>query len=116
MAIVKLQQLAIARSGDKGNISNIGIMARSSDIYEYLCKKLTADVVKSYFKEITFGNVIRYDLPNLNAFNFILEDALGGGGTETLLTDAQGKVYGAGLLHLEMDIPDKLFESITMTK
>ncbi|MFS1525784.1 hypothetical protein ACL7TT_17010 [Microbulbifer sp. 2304DJ12-6] len=116
MAIVKLQQLAIARSGDKGNISNIGIMARSRTIYLYLCEALTAEVVKAYFKEIAFGTVTRYMLPNLNAFNFVLEDSLGGGGTETLITDAQGKVYGAGLLHLKMDIPSELLDVAYMTE
>ena len=108
MARVALAQIAIARSGDKGDGSNIGIMAKSPELYQFLADKLTAAAVKDYFKEICFGDVTRYELPNLNALNFILEDSLGGGGTETLITDAQGKVHGPGLLHLELDVPDAL--------
>jgi len=108
MATVKLADIAIARSGDKGNGSNIGVMAKSRALYEFLEDHLTADVVKSYFGEICLGDVTRYELPNLNALNFILEDSLGGGGTETLITDAQGKVHGPGLLHYELDVPEEL--------
>lgn len=108
MARVALAQIAIARSGDKGDGSNIGIMAKSPELYQFLADNLTAAAVKDYFKEICFGDVTRYELPNLNALNFILEDSLGGGGTETLITDAQGKVHGPGLLHLELDVPDEL--------
>ena len=108
MARVALAQIAIARSGDKGDGSNIGIMAKSPELYQFLEDKLTAAAVKEYFKEICFGEVTRYELPNLSALNFILEDSLGGGGTETLITDAQGKVHGPGLLHLELDVPDEL--------
>ncbi len=108
MARVQLAQIAIARSGDKGDGSNIGVMAKSPVLYAFLAEALTAAVVKDYFREICFGEVTRYELPNLNALNFILENSLGGGGTETLITDAQGKVHGPGLLHLEMDVPDEL--------
>ena len=108
MAKVQLGEIAIARSGDKGDGSNVGVMARSPAIYQFLEKNLTAAVVKEFFREICFGEVIRYELPNLNALNFILNDSLGGGGTETLITDAQGKVHGPGLLHLELDVPDDL--------
>ena len=105
---VKLMEIAIARSGDKGNNSNIGVIANTSAIYDFLDTKLTADVVKEHFKEICLGEVLRYELPNLNAFNFILHESLGGGGTETMITDAQGKVHGLALLHLEMVVPDSL--------
>ena len=108
MAIVQLAEIAIARSGDKGDSSNIGVMAKSAALYAFLEQTLTAAVVKDFFKEICFGKVTRYELPNLNALNFILDDSLGGGGTETLITDAQGKVHGPGLLHLELDVPDEL--------
>ncbi len=108
MARVQLGEIAIARSGDKGDGSNVGVMAKSPAIYQFLEKNLTAAVVKDFFKEICFGEVIRYELPNLNALNFILNDSLGGGGTETLITDAQGKVHGPGLLHLELEVPDEL--------
>lgn len=108
MATVKLAEIAIARSGDKGNGSNIGVMAKSPALYQFLEEHLTAEAVKGYFGEICLGEVTRYELPNLNALNFILEDSLGGGGTETLITDAQGKVHGPGLLHYELDVPDEL--------
>lgn len=108
MAKVKLIEVAYARSGDKGDGSNVGILAKSPEIYKFLEENLTAEVVKDFFKEICFGEVKRYELPNLNSLNFILEDSLGGGGSETMITDAQGKVHGLGLLHLEMDIPDEL--------
>ena len=110
MAKVQLADIAIARSGDKGDGSNIGVMAKSPALYSYLEQSLTADIVKDYFKEICFGEVTRYQLPNLLSLNFILEDSLGGGGTETLITDAQGKVHGPGLLHLELDVPEDLLK------
>lgn len=110
MAKVKLIDIAIARSGDKGDGSNVGIIARSPTLYEFLEKKLTADVVKNFFKEICKGKVDRYEIPNLRALNFILHDSLGGGGTETLITDAQGKVHGPALLHMELDVPDELLK------
>ena len=108
MAKVQLGEIAIARSGDKGDGSNIGVMAKSPEIYAFLEATLTADVVKAFFSEICFGKVERFELPNLQSLNFLLDDSLGGGGTETLITDAQGKVHGPGLLHLEMDVPDEL--------
>lgn len=108
MTMTKLSEIAIARSGDKGGGSNIGVMARTPELYPFLEKTLTAEVVKDFFKEICFGDVVRYELPNLQALNFILNDSLGGGGTETLITDAQGKVHGPGLLHMELDVPDDL--------
>ena len=108
MAKVKLMDIAIARSGDKGDGSNVGIKANTPELYAFLKQELTVDKVKSHFKEICFGDVTRYELDNLNALNFILEDSLGGGGTETLIMDAQGKVHGLALLHMEMDIPDAL--------
>lgn len=110
MARIQLAQIAIARSGDKGDGSNIGVMAKSPALYTFLEGVLTAAAVKNYFKDICFGEVTRYELPNLNGLNFILEDSLGGGGTETLITDAQGKVHGLGLLHLELDVPDELLK------
>lgn len=111
MATAKLMDIAIARSGDKGDGSNVGIKAKSAEIYEYLLNELTTDRVKQHFKEICHGEVIRYELPNLLALNFILEDSLGGGGTETLIMDAQGKVHSLALLHMEVNIPDELLNS-----
>lgn len=108
MAKVRLFDIAIARSGDKGDGSNIGVRANTPALYDFLEKNLTAAVVKDYFREICKGEVIRYELPNLQALNFILHDSLEGGGTETLITDAQGKTHGTGLLHLQLDVPDEL--------
>ena len=109
MAKVKLMDIAISRSGDKGDSSsNVGVMANTPELYEFLRENLTTDVVKEFFKEICKGKVVRYEIPNLRALNFILHDSLGGGGTETLITDAQGKVHGLAMLHMELEVPDKL--------
>ena len=110
MARVKLMDIAIARSGDKGAGSNVGVMAKSKPIYEFLREVLTAERVREHFKEINFGKVDRYEAPNLRALNFILHDSLGGGGTETQKTDAQGKVHGLAMLHMELDVPDRLLK------
>lgn len=108
MAKVKLMDIAISRSGDKGDSSNVGVMAKTPELYEFLREKLTPEVVKDFFKGICKGEVVRYEIPNLRALNFILHDSLGGGGTETLITDAQGKVHGLAMLHMELEVPDKL--------
>lgn len=108
MAKVKLMDIAIARSGDKGDGSNVGVKANTPAIYEFLKANLTPEVVKEHFKEICLGDVTRYELDNLNVLNFILEDSLGGGGTETLIMDAQGKVHSLAMLYMEMDVPDEL--------
>lgn len=110
MAKVKLMDIAIARSGDKGDGSNVGVKANTPEIYTFLKGALTPEVVKGHFKEICFGDVTRYELDNLNALNFILEDSLGGGGTEALIMDAQGKVHGLAMLHMELDVPDSLLD------
>jgi hypothetical protein len=110
MARVKLMDIAIARSGDKGAGSNVGVMANTVPIYEFLKGYLTAERVKEHFKEINFGKVDRYEAPNLRSLNFILHDSLGGGGTETMKTDAQGKVHGLAMLHMELDVPDNLLK------
>ena len=110
MAIVKLMDIAIARSGDKGDGSNVGVRANSPALYDFLQEKLTTEVVKSFFKEICKGKVIRYEVPNLQSLNFILHNSLGGGGTETLITDAQGKVHGLAMLHMELEVPDALLK------
>ena len=108
MAKVKLMDIAISRSGDKGDSSNVGVMANTPELYEFLREKLTPEVVKDFFREICKGKVVRYEIPNLRALNFILNDSLGGGGTETLITDAQGKVHGLAMLHMELEVPDRL--------
>ncbi|HEU0196791.1 MAG TPA: hypothetical protein VFQ88_06195 [Nevskiaceae bacterium] len=108
MARVKLFEVAVARSGDKGDGSNVGIRAKTPELYAFLKEHLTAERVKQHFHAICKGKVDRYEVPNIQALNFILHDSLGGGGTETFKTDAQGKVHGPALLFMEMDIPDAL--------
>lgn len=105
---VRLERVAHARSGDKGDASNVGLIANSAEIYEVLAREVTAERVKEHFREVCRGPVERFEVPNLNAFNFLLHDSLGGGGTESLKTDAQGKTHAQGLLVMEIEIPDEL--------
>ena len=110
MIRVPLVQLAHARSGDKGDSANIGVIAYDVDIYPVLVEQLTAHHVKKQFGEWVRGAVERYELPNLHALNFVLHQALDGGGTVSLRTDAQGKVLSAALLRLEIEVPEELAE------
>lgn len=101
---IKLEQIAHARSGDKGDGSNVGLIADSPEHYDAIRRQVTADRVKAHFREICLGAVDRYEVPNLLALNFVLHDSLGGGGTESLKTDAQGKTHGQGLLQMEIEL------------
>lgn len=112
MAIVKLIELAYGRSGDKGNASNVGIIARCGEVYPYLVEILTPERVKEHMKAICKGHVERYELPNIHALNFLLHDSLGGGGTVSLKLDAQGKTHATALLRMEVDVPDDLLETV----
>ena len=103
-----LQRIAHARSGDKGDASNVGLIADSAELYEVLRREVTAERVKAHFAQVCRGEVERFELPNLKALNFILHDSLGGGGTESLKTDAQGKTHAQGMLLLEIEVPDEL--------
>jgi hypothetical protein len=103
---VPLSRLAYARSGDKGDGSNVGVVAYTPQAYEILRRELTVQRVKQHFSRICMGEVERFEAPNLLALNFILRDSLGGGGSESLKTDAQGKTHGLGMLYLEIDVPD----------
>lgn len=105
---VRLSRLAHARSGDKGDGSNIGLIAYTDQGYELLRERVTPEAVKSHFSAICKGPVDRYEVPNLRALNFILHDSLGGGGTESVITDSQGKTHGQGLLLMEIDVPDDI--------
>jgi hypothetical protein len=105
---IKLDEIAHARSGDKGDASNVGLIAATPELYEVLRAQVTAERVKEHFREVCRGPVQRYELPNILALNFILHDSLGGGGTESLKTDAQGKTHAQGLLQMEVDVPDEL--------
>ncbi len=105
---VRLERLAHARSGDKGDGSNVGLIAFSPAIYELLLREVTPERVRSHFAEVCRGAVERFEVPNLLALNFILHDSLGGGGTESLKNDAQGKTHAQGLLQMEIDVPEGL--------
>jgi len=102
---VRLLDLCHARSGDKGDTANVGLIAYRPEYYPVLVKQVTAAKVAKHFKGIIKGKVERFELPNLNALNFLLHGALGGGGTLSLKTDAQGKVFSTALLRMEITLP-----------
>ncbi len=104
MSKVKLIDIAHARSGDKGDTANVGVIALKPEDYPILVKYLTADLVKKHFRGICHGRVERFELPNLGALNFLLHESLGGGGTVSLKTDAQGKTYAAAMLRIELEV------------
>jgi len=108
MSTVLLYRLAHARSGDKGDAVNIGVIARRPEFYEFLRSQLTSERVRSHFGELVRGSVERFELPNLHALNFLLHEALDGGGTVSLMTDAQGKTFSTALLRLRLDLPAEL--------
>jgi len=103
---IPLYAMAHARSGDKGDGSNVGVLAYDDRGYEILKAWLTTDRVKAHFGEIVRGRVDRFDLPNLRGLNFILHDSLGGGGSASLKTDAQGKTHGMALLRMIVEVPE----------
>ncbi|GIX41565.1 MAG: terpene utilization protein AtuA [Leptospiraceae bacterium] len=109
---VSFYDICLARSGDKGDKINLGIIARSKEIYDFLKEYLTADYIKFLFRDICKGNVLRYEIPNLEAFNFILEDSLEGGGTRSLQIDAQGKTIAQAFLNQTIKIPKTLLNTI----
>jgi hypothetical protein len=108
MATVRLLDIAHARSGDKGDTANVGVIALRSEFYPVLVEQLTAERVREHFRGICHGEVERFELPNLHALNFLLHESLGGGGTVSLKTDAQGKTLSTAMLRMEIDIPDEL--------
>jgi hypothetical protein len=101
---IPLSRIAHTRSGDKGDTCNIGVIAYDPAHYPILVREVTAERVKQHFGELVKGRVERFELPNLAALNFLLHQALGGGGTVSLRTDAQGKTFGAALLGMEIDL------------
>ena len=109
---IKLNEIAHARSGDKGANSNAGLMFKSPELYEWAKRNLTPNLIKEHFQSIAKGEIIRYEMDNLLALNFILGDSLGGGGSESLLNDAQGKTHGQALLLMEVDLPDNLVQFV----
>ncbi len=105
MSSVLLEQIAHARSGDKGDGSNVGLIAYTDAGYRLLRETVTAERVKRHFSQICFGEVERFEVPNLRALNFLLHDSLGGGGSESVKTDAQGKTHGQALLLMAIPLP-----------
>ena len=104
---ISLAQIAHSRSGDKGDTSNIGLIAYDQRHYPLLVREVTADRVKQFFGELVQGEVVRYELPNVGALNFLMYEALNGGGTLSLRIDAQGKTFGAALLRMEIDADER---------
>ena len=104
---VRLVDIAHARSGDKGDTANVGVIALKREWYPLLARELTERRVADHFQGVISGSVQRYELPNLNALNFLLHGALDGGGTLSLKTDAQGKVFSTALLRMTLDVPDE---------
>lgn len=111
---VRLLDIAHARSGDKGDTANVGLLALRPEWYPVLERHVTRDRVAEHFSGVIEGSVERYELPNLNALNFLLHGALGGGGTLSLKTDAQGKVYSTALLRMVMDVPDSVARELNL--
>lgn len=104
---IQLRRLAHGRSGDKGDTANIGLIALREQFYPILVREVTADRVKQHFQGICKGKVERFELPNLGALNFLLHESLGGGGTLSLMTDAQGKTFSTALLRMNIELPDE---------
>jgi hypothetical protein len=103
---VQLLKLAHARSGDKGDTANVGLIALRDEYYPLLQREVTAARVRRHFDGICHGEVERFELPNLKALNFLLHESLGGGGTLSLMTDAQGKTFSYALLRMEIDVAE----------
>jgi hypothetical protein len=101
---VSLTKLAHARSGDKGDTANVGLIALKDEFYPILVREVTDKAVKSHFGPMVKGEVERFELPNLHALNFLLHGSLGGGGTLSLMTDAQGKTFSTALLRMDVEI------------
>ena len=111
MPKILLRDLAHTRSGDKGDTVNVGVIAYRTEDYPLLVDQLTAERVKEHFGDLVKGDVERFELPNLGALNFLLHNALGGGGTVSLMTDAQGKTFSTAMLRLELDVPESVSKS-----
>lgn len=109
---VQLRKLAHARSGDKGDTANVGLIALREEFYPILVREVTSERVKDHFKGICKGKVERFELPNLQALNFLLHESLGGGGTLSLMTDAQGKTFSTALLRMMVEISDDETEEL----
>ena len=111
MPRIQLARIAMARSGDKGEGSNVGVLARSPAAYAFLKQHLSAERVRAHRAGVNAGGVKRYEADNLRALNFLLLDSLGGGGSASLRTDAQGKTHGLALLRMELDVPQAVLDA-----
>ena len=116
MRAVPLVDLAHARSGDKGDTANVGIIALKPEWYPLLRDQLTLERVRQHFAGVITGDVERFELPNLSALNFLLHGALGGGGTLSLKTDAQGKVYSTAMLRMILHIPESVAQQLKLPR
>lgn len=105
---VQLVRIAHGRSGDKGDTVNVGVIALRPEFWEPIREQVTTERVREHFGELVKGGVERFELPNLHALNFLLHEALGGGGTVSLMTDAQGKTFSTAMLRMEIEVPDSL--------
>lgn len=110
---IRLGQLATARSGDKGNHANIGVVANSQEAYDLLVRELTAERVQAFFPNLGITRVERYELPKVQALNFVLRGALAGGASLSLRIDTQGKLLGTAILDLELPLPDDFSSAMT---
>jgi hypothetical protein len=113
---IQLTKLAHARSGDKGDTANVGLIALRDEFYPLLVREVTAARVREHFKGICKGDVERFELPNLSALNFLLHESLGGGGTLSLMTDAQGKTFSTALLRMYIEINDDEASQLQLEK
>lgn len=100
---IRLKEICHGRSGDKGDAANIGLIAYKEEDYKLIEEQVTAEKVKEFFRGICFGEVVRYEMPNIRALNFVLNNTLGGGGTVSLKLDAQGKTLASALLKMEIE-------------
>jgi hypothetical protein len=103
---IELTKIAHARSGDKGDTANVGVIALKDEFYPLIVREVTEERVKEHFGAMVKGEVERFELPNLHALNFLLHESLGGGGTLSLMTDAQGKTMSTALLRMKIEVPD----------
>ncbi|GAB4405891.1 MAG: hypothetical protein OHK0021_17730 [Bryobacter sp.] len=110
---VRLEAIAHARSGDKGNLVNIGVIAYEEALYPALVREVSAEKVRAYFADLIQGEVIRYEMPNIAALNFVCQEALDGGGTLSLRSDAQGKSFGGAILGLEIEVSEEEMSLLT---
>jgi len=114
--LVQLIKLAHARSGDKGDTANVGLIALREEFYPLLVREVTAERVKEHFEGICKGEVERFELDNLGALNFLLHESLGGGGTLSLMTDAQGKTFSTALLRMHIEVSDEEASALRLDK